>query len=341
MKLHPLALLLGLATAVAPAHAIISTSDSSNWTTSSLSSISLASSALNGVANLTLSRSDGTFGCSGSLLAGGAYVLTAAHCVTSSTGTLNTSAINLSFGNGAATASVSSSSQIQVFSGWSGTSSLGESSDLALLRLDTAVTSVTGYSLYNADPLGQTVLLAGYGLTGVGNSTTRSSTSALHWGLNQYEATIVPSSGDDGAYVYDFDTGLSTNNALTRTYGLSSSLGLGSFEASIASGDSGGGSFVMGAGGTLYLAGVHSFGYSTGTSGGDLDNTTNFTYGELAGDATLWGDGLSWVNSVVYASAVPEPASWALTLAGLAALGRRGRQQHRRQSRQQGRFAAQ
>ncbi len=55
---------------------------------------------LDAEAKLTIGLSDGSqAGCSGSLLAGGQYVLTAAHCVTGGTNTLSARSISVNFAN--------------------------------------------------------------------------------------------------------------------------------------------------------------------------------------------------------------------------------------------------
>lgn len=280
----------------APAHAIVSTTASSNGLGGSLAE------ALDGEARLVI---NGSTGCSGTLLAGGAYVLTAAHCVTDKSGVIDASSIALSFNSGSVTASVSSASQISVYSGWDG-KTLGENDDLALLKLDNAVTTVSGYALYTTDPIGQTVLLTGYGLTGLGSSGAVSgSFGTLHYGYNEYEAYYVDA---NGSILYDFDNGTRQNNVF-------GSLGLGTDEAMIASGDSGGGSFVY-LSGQLYLVGVHSFG---GQTSRDIDAALNSSFGEIGADTLVYSTAnLSWIEAV---SGVPELSTWALWLTGLGAVG--------------------
>jgi len=293
-----------LCSAVAlPAHAIVSTTDASNWLGSS-------QSLLDGEAKLVI---NGNTGCSGTLLDGGAYLLTAAHCVANSSGTVTANSISVSFMGGTVTASVSNASQITVYSSWNGV--LGENDDLALVKLDTAVTAVSGYALYTGDALGQVVVLAGYGLTGTGSTGTVSGTfGTLHYGFNQYDTTFASASG---SVLYDFDNGTQANNVIGST-------GLGTAEALIASGDSGGGSFVY-SNGMLYLVGVHSF--VATVTGYDIDNKLDSSFGELGGDTTLSSaTTLAWLEQV---STVPEPATLAQMLAGLVALACGWRRQRR------------
>jgi secreted trypsin-like serine protease len=299
-----LACLIGLSL---PAQAIVSTTSPSNWVATS--------DSFDGVAKLTISSSAGTAVCSGSLLAGGAYVLTAAHCVTGSTGALNVSKVALSFDSGRVTASVSSAAQVTVYSGWNAT--LGQNNDLALLKLDTAVTSIAGYEVLTSSAIGSTVVLAGYGYSGIGTTgySTSSGLSTLHWGENQYDSVYAgTSTSTGGSILYDFDNGTTQRNII-------GGLGLGTYEAMIASGDSGGPSFVQTASGSLLLVGVHSFGARLNGTRYDIDSSLDGSYGELGGDTTLASAStLSWLGAVAQVSAVPEPASAALMAAGAALL---------------------
>jgi len=293
------------------AHAIVSTSDPSNWTAASLNSqLGLSADALDGVARLSIGGSL----CSGTLLSGGAYILTAAHCVTNeTTGVLTATGVTATFDAGAVTATVSSSSQISVYSTWNG--QLSRNNDLALLRLDTPVTNITGYSLYTGNlTAGTDVLLAGYGYTGQGNSGYSIGVqSEVHWGLNEYDAYGPPFGQNIG---WDFDDGTSAHNGLPY-YGVGSSTGLGSLEANIAPGDSGGPSFIMLASGQLQLTGVHSYIGTNGTAYGDVDSTLNSSYGELAADTLMTSSLRTWVSS--FTSSVPEPST--SSLFGVALLG--------------------
>lgn len=288
-------LALALAVVSAPVHAIVSSTASS-----------LTSGAdvdyLDAVAKLTLTRSDGTFVCSGSLLAGGMYVLTAAHCVTGDTATATTSKITLSWNEGAVTATTAS---YIVASGWDG--GLEDGNDLALIQLSSAVTSIQGYELYSSSAQNSDVLIAGYGKTGTGTTGATGSSGALYYGYNEYDADarIYQISGiSTSIYLYDFDNG-------SRQDSLFGSLGLGSsLEALIAPGDSGGASLVY-SDGEWYLAGVHSFIGCVTTS-----CTANSAFGNIAGDVSVLSQ-LAWLQGYVVAAAVPEGQTYALFLAGL------------------------
>ena len=304
LRLSPALISVAWLALATPAQAIVSRTDPGQWTVNSLAD----PDSLDAEAKLVI---NGSTGCSGSLLAGGAFVLTAAHCVTATSGALTASQISLSFDGGRVSAEVSSASQISVFGGWSGTA--GNSNDLALLRLDRAVTGISGFQLYSGNPAGQAVLLAGYGYTGVGETgALAGSFGTLHWGQNVYDAVYKSSAG---AYLYDFDNGLEAQNVLGVT-------GLGTAEAMIAPGDSGGGSFVVLAG-QLYLAGVHSFGASTVADidrvAGNAFGTTNSSYGEIGGDSVLYSTATqTWLAAV---TSVPEPAAAALWLVGALVVG--------------------
>lgn len=295
--LHVISASLLLATS--PCHAIVSSTSDSLLSGSGVD-------FLDGVAKLTLTRDDGTYLCSGSLLAGGAYILTAAHCVSGSEGANTTSLVSIALDSGSVTAT---SSTYYVAPGWDG--ELDEGNDLALIELSTAITSVEGYELYSGLANNETVLLAGYGKTGTGLAGATGSVGTLYYGYNEYDANgqFYNSIGVDGSliYVYDFDDGTRRNNRF-------GSNGLGADEeAIIASGDSGGASLIQ-IDGEWYLVGVHSFGSCLRPG-----CTADSGFGDYAGDVAVYGQ-LSWMQTYVV-SAVPEPSSYAMYLAGLGLLG--------------------
>lgn len=266
-------------------------------------------SYLNAEAELTVSLSNTTqVGCSASLLSGGLYLLTAAHCVTGDTGSLTATSIAIDFAN---TGYTTTAASYVVDPTWTGSITTG--GDLAVLKLATAITSITGYTLDTAaSALGDTVILTGYGLTGVGATGYVSNTfGTLRYGANVYDAVYsdVPS-----VYAYDFDkVGTNADN-------VTGGGAIGSTEAMIAPGDSGGASLVN-IGGTWEIVGVHDF-LDCITNG----CTPNSSFGQLGGDTSVYADA-AWIDSAI---GVPEPGTALLLAPALLALAAR-RQVRKRQ----------
>jgi V8-like Glu-specific endopeptidase len=281
-----------------PAHAIVGYSGSVSGTGFGL---------LDGEAKLILDTSSGTFGCTGNLLAGGSYLLTAAHCLTGDTGTDTTSHIAISFKSGAVTAS---SSTYYVAPTWNGT--IGAGDDLALIELQNPITSISGYQLYTGttqSALGQTVLIAGYGQTGSGASGATGSFGTLNYGYNTYDETGTIAGMSSSVFLYDFDNGTAADNLMGASAPVQTN---GVFtEAIIAPGDSGGASLIAN-NGAWYLIGIHDFGGCVGSS-----CTPDSRFGSFAGDTSVLGQ--TWLNSHLV-SAVPEPTSTLMFSSGLFAL---------------------
>lgn len=280
---------------------MVASDDPDNW-------IAPLGLPFDGVAKLSLSRSDGNFGCSGSLLDGGAFLMTAAHCVTDDDGNNLLNSATISFQGGAIT---TTSTEAFVFPTWDG-HSLGNNDDIAILKLDTPINSIPGFGLATGSPVLQPVLHAGYGLIGTGLTGAIPGTfGTLHYGYNVYDAVW-----SGGSLAYDFDNGTAANDvfciiAETCDTGLPFPN-----EAMIASGDSGGPSFVL-EGGVFKLVGVHSFGATFGLGYGDIDDDLNSTFGEVAGDTYLLPHA-AWIASI---TAVPEPQTYLMLLAGLFGIG--------------------
>ncbi|GJJ04037.1 hypothetical protein RugamoR64_45750 [Duganella rhizosphaerae] len=318
------------------------TSAVSNWRFTAGQSFNGVVGALDGVARLSFSNSEGNWACSGSLLAGGQYVLTAAHCAD------DFSKMTVQFGwdNGhAAVTRNVSVGNAYVNKAWTG--ALDTGADIAILKLDTAVTGIKGYNLSTTNDVGKDYLMAGYGTTQ--KSTTNSATNWNdggygHYGFNTFDVdskTFNKAAGDAGVYAYDasyyapgatymsdFDDGTAARNTLGRIAGVtgnqwSSSTGRGADEALIAGGDSGGGDFVWN-GKEWLLSGVHSWGWQGSEACPDFglagcDNSTNnhSSFGDLSGSTATYSH-IGWINSV---TAVPEPETYAMMLAGLALVG--------------------
>lgn len=322
------------------------TSDVSNWRFAPGQAFGGVAGALDGVARLSFTTSAGAnFACSGSLLAGGQYVLTAAHCADDFT----RMTVNFGWYNGTAqvTRNVSVGNAF-IHSGWNGTLDTG--ADIAILKLDTAVTSIKGYKLSTTVDVGKEYLMAGYGTTSVGSADTPTDWNDWAYGHYAYNVFDVDSKTFNKAigdvqpgwyneadykhgitYMSDFDNaaGGQGNNTLgqigdliggiTGTTPWASGTGLGAREGLIAGGDSGGGDFVL-VNGEWQLSGVHSWGWQACSSFGlscDVSTKNGSSYGDLSGSTAVYSH-LGFINSV---TAVPEPQTYALMALGLFAVG--------------------
>ncbi len=298
--------------------------------------------ALDGVARLSFSNSAGNWACSGSLLAGGQYVLTAAHCADDFT------SMKVQFGWAGGTATVTRNVSVGnafVNPNWNG--NLDTGADIAILKLDQSVTTIQGYKLSTTNDVGKDYLMAGYGTTTNGSTSTPTNWNDGNWGHYGYNTFDVDSQtynrvtdeaigwGYDASYyapgvtyMSDFDDGTGQHNTLGRMSdevggGWTSGLGLGSKEALIAGGDSGGGDFIWN-GKEWILSAVHSWGWQGsdscpyfGLSGCDVSSRNSSSYGDLSGSTATFSH-IGWINSV---TAVPEPATYAMMLSGVALVG--------------------
>lgn len=252
-----------------------------------MESLGAGQAFLNAEAKLLINLSNvGTVGCSGSLLSGGAYILTAAHCVTGDNGTSTATSISINFANVGLTLSASNYIVDPVWTG-----SVSNGGDLALIKLTTPVTSIAGYALDTSpSALGQVVTLAGYGDTGTGSTGATNSFGTLYYGTNEYIGTYTST---PSVYAYAFSQIGDTTEAI------------------IASGDSGGAGLID-VNGNWEIAGVHDF-VACVTQG----CTPNSSFGDLGGDTSVYADA-AFLNSVL---AAPEPASIAMFGIGMAGLG--------------------
>ncbi len=247
-------------------------------------------------------------GCSSVLLAGGRYLLASGHCAAAPGGTV-------SFLGGGVTASITGTVFEPNYDGVA-------LNDLSISRLATPVTGVAGYAIGTLGLPG-TVVLAGYGISGSGASGASGPAGTLRYGMNEYEY-LVPDEPDgtppvflNGTLVaFDFDDASRGNNR----FGSSGLAG----EAMVASGDSGGPSFAL-ISGEWRVVGIHSgyepeFGFGFGAIGYDQLLSP---YGEWiakvisARDTSTTGFEQSDVPYGAWVTAVPEPASTGLWLAGL------------------------
>ena len=288
------------------------------------------SNAFDAVAKITFALPGGGQGlCTGSLLAGGQYVLTSAQCVQGGS-------LSLAFKQGT---EVRVASQVFVNPHWNASNaahveqSLSNGSDLALIRLDQAVSSVQGFTMANGSQVGKNVLIAGFGKLGSGETGAMFDADGLHYGYNSLDLTLqtfqTPISGaitpvHGEVYVADFDDGTQEHNSVARIgehFGQTwaSSAGLGAGEALIAGGDAGSGAYVFEQG-RWQLAGVNSFMqgpcHNLGV-GCDPIPWGQSSYGDIMGSVAVYSQ-RQWIDSVMMP--VPEPQSYALFIAGLMGL---------------------
>lgn len=328
LSIHRLGLGRGLAIAAllagTQAQAVVSAGNPADWVLNP----GAMGGVFDGVAQVLYTNGGGDWACSGSLLAGGSWVLTAAHCAT------NFSSMSVKLLGGTVSRNVTQAMVLPQWEGWNGTGT-----DLALLQLDQAITGVAGFRISTTSQLYQDYLLAGYGFIGTGavGGDTYNASGLAHYGFNTWDTTDDALNqavfGNNGGgtshgvtYVADFDDGSDAHNTLWQEtfYGSTdvSSAGLGAGEAFMTGGDSGGGNFVL-RGGEWLLAGVHATGWVICDC---FDANTSYygSFGEL-NEATAIYPHAAWVagivGSQVLASAVPEPAAAQLALIGGLALG--------------------
>lgn len=201
--------------------------------------------------------------------------------------------------------------------GWNG--NINDGYDIALVRLDAPITTVTPAALYTSfQELGKTTTSVGFGATGTGTTGAYLSSGTKRAGHNVVDRYVNFSNGAS-ALRWDFDEpdpGTSPNHS-----GSGDPLDL---EYLIAGGDSGGGSFLF-ENDAWYLAGVHSGTYPSYT----YPNTTNnnSTYGDEALVSRVAAyQQFIFSNIPDLAVAVPEPGhALVLAVAGLLVMRRRGR----------------
>lgn len=253
--------------------------------------------SLDGAGLLILTRSDGTFGCTGGLLWTGEHVLTAAHCVTNDFGSniLQSGTVTFEGDNGVETINIDASAT-KVHNKWNGDVLKGN--DVAVLKLVSAPTDdITRYQIDRDDSndIGAIVDKVGYGRSGNGNDGDILPFGDKRNGQNQYDdvadtmlkalglkarAHFVPGS----VLQYDFDNGVSSNDAFGFFFN-NNDLGLGSVEVNSASGDSGGPAISNGE-----IIGITSYGvtltFNDGTTS-DVNNILDSSFGEFSGDTRV------------------------------------------------------
>jgi hypothetical protein len=320
------------------------------------------SPAYNGVASLQISTTAGLFICTGSLLNDGQTVLTAAHCLKGSIGTVTGIKVNFFPTVGGAVEQIAATS-------WAANPNYSthviDENDVGVIHLaSTPSANVTRYKLYDGS-LGSTVnsnfQFVGYGQRGSFGTGTGTAGNGAGFGLsfrrtgyNLFDVTLGdsrwngfwndPNAAVGHVLLADFDngtTGINSNDGMcwigrfTGSFGFGSSecnAGRGLDEAIVGGGDSGGPGFING-----MIASITSFGTTFGSyqNSGFPDpgfilnsdgskNYLNSSFGEFAGfvDADYQSD---WIESQM---AAPEPTTTVLMatgLIGIAGFARRRR----------------
>ncbi|MFO1188804.1 MAG: trypsin-like serine protease [Alphaproteobacteria bacterium] len=283
-----------------------------------------------GVAALTITRSDGTFLCSGALLGSGRHVVTAAHCVTNGAGALTATSVAAKFTLAGGDETVLSSA-ITVHPSWNGQFFVGN--DIAIIELSAAAPAAAQrYDIYrgvaDVGGIGDKV---GFGASGTGATGATLSAGIKRSGQNKYDnladafLTAIGQAGfvPDGQLLYDFDNGLAANDGFgffdpILGAGLAD-LGLGANEVMSGGGDSGSPTFIDG-----LIAGIASYGFTLMFVGGgtsDVDGLLNSSFGEFGADTrlTIYQDFIDDIVGRVVA--VPEPAAQILLGSALLMLG--------------------
>lgn len=314
----------------------------------------------NGVVTLIMQYDDGSaFICTGSLISGNS-IATAGHCVSDGYGTKGPARVRAYFSDsldpdlrrfdpannfdavpGAVAIDVS---RVYVNPGYTG--EVIDQNDIAILRLETAAPDYAKvYDLYTSGLKGEQFNVVGNGRRSDGGGTVGANqgTGRLRQGENIYDyawgdsafggffTDIVDGENFFGtaevqySYISDFDSGLQSNNAAcliaaaVGAPGVGCNLGVGALEVGIAGGDSGGPGFVDGK-----LASINSYGLTFGASFGDpyfgfnpdgSRNYLNSSFGEFSGYVPIYLHE-SWIGGVV-----PEPATWAMMIAGFGLVG--------------------
>ena len=293
----------------------------------------------------------GTFSCSGTLLSDRIHVVTAAHCLSYGAGGWTAASATVRFYGGSnpdtLVSSLSGSSATHAaiaadtyFVHPSYTGQVVDENDIAVIRLASAAPSwVTTHEIDWGGALGgQSFEVGGYGRRSANGGSTGSvanSGGRLRVGTNSFDFRMgdpalnnafmgyFGSAAWQHTWLSDFDSGLTANDAACIVAGFCN-LGTGVTEVSTAQGDSGGGAFIA-----ERLVAIVSFGLSLGTDSGDVDSSVNSTFGEFNGYVPL-SRHRDFVGDIIgLDDAVPEPASWAMLLAGFALTGTRLRRQRR------------
>lgn len=240
---------------------------------------------------------------SGTVIANGWWVLTAAHVVHGAP------LWSISFQIGASTYAAQN---VYIHPSYTG----GIAHDIALIELSVPVAGVTPALIYTGTAeLGKQGHSVGYGTTGTGVTGFQSNTYGTKRAMRNIIDIIIDTNGfvnpNGTILLSDFDSPDGNTNSLGAFGSSATPLDL---EGLVAPGDSGGPVFIQ-IGSTWYIAGVHSFITDPGPPIGN--GNPDARYGDLMG-STRVSSYAAWINATV-----PEPTSIAALAIGLLGLLRR------------------
>ena len=241
-----------------------------------------------GVAELILVRTDGTFGCSGTLAIDKLHVFTAAHCVSDNNGNYILISGSATFEGDLESITIpidANPSKSKAHPDWDGNFFRGN--DIAILKLvSTAPSQIPGIPhATSGNAVGSVVEKAGYGLSGFFSSGNDDSTypfGTKRDGQNKYDAladTMYVALGltsgvhfiPEAIYQFDSDDGTSAHDAFGFFFGISN-IGLSDDEVMSASGDSGGPTIL-----NEELVGITSYGLTLEFTRGPSPRTSDCT----------------------------------------------------------------
>lgn len=279
--------------------------------------------------------------CTGSLGSDRNTIITAAHCVSPLASGYTPDKVTAIFWNGDPDATFLQNpaataidiTRTFVAAGYTG--EVIDQNDIAVLQLATrAPTWATSYELFEqGDLTGLEFNVAGLGYrSSVGGALGYDlGASRLREGDNVYEFRLGDpiwnglldfggTAQQDFSYLADFDNGTAASDAscqvaaaINLPAGTFCNTGLGAREVGIAPGDSGGPGFINGR-----LASVNSYGLTFGNDFGDVDLYLDSSWGEYSGFVPIYLHG-DWIREIQ--AAVPEPATWAMLIAGFGMTG--------------------
>ncbi|MCH8046452.1 MAG: trypsin-like serine protease [Planctomycetes bacterium] len=247
---------------------------------------------IDGVADLIITRSDGTFRCTGSLLSSGQHVLTAAHCLTNSSGTLVTSQIEATWELATGDVLVNSTA-FTVHPGYNG-DFFNVGNDLAIVEFTNPIdAAVPRYDIIDTvtTEIDVVSVKVGYGRSGSGSQGDKLASGTKRAVLNEYDSDATPFGGTPGqanVLAYDFDSGDASNDGFAFHFGFDADTGYMDDEGGSAPGDSGGPTFLHN-GSNWVIGGVTSYGvkFGFGPFTSDINKKLDSSWGEFGADTRV------------------------------------------------------